>query len=103
MPAVDEIGLSARERRVLAAMEETLRRDRATVRLHRATQLMRLRRPASAVAGGSAVSFTLLGLAVAFTSTALYCAFGAVWLVTLICLARLTFRRSRDWVWKPCE
>ncbi|MBJ7906161.1 hypothetical protein IF655_22985 [Streptomyces sp. DSM 110735] len=100
---MDEISLSARECRVLAELEETLRHDRAAVRLRRRTRLLRLRVPAAAAAGLSAVSFTLLGLAVALTSPALCCAFGAVWLTTLIVLARLTFRRSRDWVWKPCE
>ncbi|MET8813579.1 hypothetical protein ABZW47_16390 [Streptomyces sp. NPDC004549] len=100
---MDEISLSARERRVLAELEETLRHDRAAVRLRRATRLLRLRVPAAAAAGLSAVSFTLLGLAVALTSPALCCAFGAVWLTTLIVLARLTFRRSRDWVRKPCD
>ncbi|MGW6536951.1 DUF3040 domain-containing protein [Streptomyces sp. NPDC055051] len=97
---MDEIRLSAYERRVLAEIEEGLRGDDGLVRRmagHRSSprrpHATGRRRLAAAVL--AATTMTLLVLAVATSAPALIWAFAAVWVASLVLLLRLAVRWTR--------
>ncbi|WP_369147768.1 DUF3040 domain-containing protein [Streptomyces sp. R44] len=103
---MDEAGLSAYERRVLAEIEEELDRDESLARrlrtMRRAPRphvpsMAGLRRHLSflglAVLG--ATTLALLVLAVVTEAPVLIWAFGAVWLLTLVATLIRVVRRTR--------
>ncbi|GHF96385.1 DUF3040 domain-containing protein [Streptomyces hydrogenans] len=106
---MDEVRLSAYERRVLAEIEEELSADDHLARRmagRRPSLRPRLPRPrlprhritvrggpAAAVLG--AATLTLLVLAVATSTPALIWGFAAAWMLTLILLLRLVLRWTR--------
>ncbi|MET7286995.1 DUF3040 domain-containing protein [Streptomyces sp. NPDC005573] len=104
---MDEIRLSARERRVLAEMEESLRGDAALVRHMRARRVVRFtpsltrraRRPSLKiiVMVFAVITFTLIACGFAFAAPALFWVSSVTWLIALAALTRLTFRRIRPW------
>ncbi|MGW0121811.1 DUF3040 domain-containing protein [Streptomyces sp. NPDC003327] len=101
---MDEARLSARERRVLAEIEEQLERDETLAR--RLRSMRGGRRPFGGPGSGSrrsglyvaalgATALTLLVLAVSTEAPALIWAFAGVWVLTLVALLNLVVRWSR--------
>ncbi|MBD0708273.1 MULTISPECIES: hypothetical protein [unclassified Streptomyces] len=115
---MNEPPLSARERRVLAEIEEQLERDETLARSLRTMRRSRRDRrslsagarlgpssdggarhrlPRLAFAGLGALSLTLFVLAVATEAAPLIWLFAGVWIVTLASLARLVGQAFRRW------
>lgn len=107
---MEEARLSQRERRILAEIENDLRKDEPLDRrlrtMRRGTPLpkdvargvrggVRRHRSGLGVALLGALTLALLVLAVATEAPALIWAFAAVWVLTLCCLLRLVIRWSR--------
>ncbi|WP_282692758.1 DUF3040 domain-containing protein [Streptomyces sp. CC208A] len=99
---MDEVRLSAYERRVLAEIEEDLSADSGLARRmagHRPSP--HLPRPRITLRGGlgaallGATTLTLLVLAVATSAPALVWGFAAAWVLTLVLLLRLVVRWTR--------
>ncbi|MFF8378386.1 DUF3040 domain-containing protein [Streptomyces sp. NPDC015661] len=103
---MDEAGLSAHERRVLAEIEEALDRDESLARRLRtmrrvprphAPSIAGVRRHLSSfgVASLGATTLVLFVLAVATEAPVLIWAFAAVWVLTLVALLILVVRWAR--------
>ncbi|WP_424216460.1 DUF3742 family protein (plasmid) [Streptomyces sp. BI20] len=89
-------GLTARERDLLAVIEEEL--SRADPGLHRALRRMRRkrRRAAALVSFGAPASVLLLVTAVVRGTLGYVLAFGVVWATTVVCATLLVFRWCRE-------